>query len=52
MLNQEKDMLLCYIADNWHNIHIDKELFVPAAGYIKDGKVQDFINNGKYSFVF
>lgn len=45
----EKDMLLCYIADAWHNIHIEKELFIPAAGYKVGGKIQDYMYE---SFIF
>ena len=46
---EEKDMLLCYIADPWHNIHIGKELFLPSAGHIVDGKIQDYMFE---SFIF
>lgn len=47
--NEEKDMLLCYIADEWHNIHIEKELFIPCAGYIKDGRIEDHMYD---SYIF
>ena len=46
---EEKDMLLCYIADAWRDNHIEKELFLPAAGYIKDGKIRDYMYD---SYIF
>lgn len=46
---EEKDMLLCYIADQWNDIHIEKDLFIPSAGYIKDGKTHDHMYD---SYIF
>lgn len=47
--NPEKDLLLCYIVDCFGHIAIDKELFLPAAAHIVDGRIVDFMYD---SFIF
>ena len=45
----EKDILLCYTVSADGHIENDKDVFLPSAAYIKDGKIEDFMFD---SFIF